>query len=599
MSDSESAPTQREKYGAFWTEDVSDLQIEITCIRNGGQWESDDGTQCGKGLFHHHLRLQKMLYPGKAWHRWNLLLLEQFCYKKFIGIAGAASTGKTRESADWAVANYICFFDQITVIASSTDLKMLERRIWGAIKRAWTGAKKLFPAINGRVLNSDKSIVTEDWTDGEIAVRDFINGIVCIPSVVGGEFKGLGKFVGLKNNRIIQIADELQFMQPGFLDAISNLAKNPFHQCIGIGNPKDREDVLGKLCEPSKLRGGWDGYEPSDKTQVWDTVWPDGVCVNLVGTDSPNFDTPEGEPVPYPYLITRKQIQADLELFGKESWRFEMFNQGVFPESSSARRIFTRQLCEQHRAMEEPMWDDKELKHFGSLDAAYGSIGGDRCVFMEWAMGRDVDGRLILAQIGPPFLVPVSGKKSYSPEDQISHWCKRECEARGISPEYFGFDSTGRGSLVSSLAKIWSPYVVTVEFGGPPTDRQVSKEIKVACKDYYVNFVSELWYQFRNAVEAKQIRGLTANVIEEGCLRGWSVKALGKIQVEPKDECRVRMGRSPDLMDAAVVGLEIARRNGFEISNLNPQARRQNMAWLYNLKTVHRQVQQASQLNYN
>ncbi len=50
----------------------------------------------------------------------------------------------------------------------------------------------------------------------------------------------------------------------------------------------------------------------------------------------------------------------------------------------------------------------------------------------------------------------------------------------------------------------------------------------------------------------------------EGCLREWGIEA-GKLKVEIKEKMKVKSGRSPDLFDALVAGVEGARRRGFVI----------------------------------
>jgi hypothetical protein len=49
-------------------------------------------------------------------------------------------------------------------------------------------------------------------------------------------------------------------------------------------------------------------------------------------------------------------------------------------------------------------------------------------------------------------------------------------------------------------------------------------------------------------------------------MREWGIVGANKIEVEPKDKMKVKTGRSPDLFDALVSGVEMARRLGFTIS---------------------------------
>ena len=122
-----------------------------------------------------------------------------------------------------------------------------------------------------------------------------------------------------------------------------------------------------------------------------------------------------------------------------------------------------------------------------------------------------------------------------TPEDQIANFVKSECERRKIAPENFFFDTTGRGSLMNAFGRIWSPNVVGIEFGGKPTDRKVSGDLDVEASKYYNNFVTELWFAVSYLIQAGQCRGLTEELMMEGCLREWGIEA-GKLKVEIKEK---------------------------------------------------------------
>jgi len=584
-----------EKYGAVWRKGESDVQIEKAAIRRGGRWIGKKGQQCGAGLYEHYLNLQKLYWPNKKWHRWNELLLRTFVENRIIGILGPASSGKTREASDYALTVYSIWPNETTVMVSSTEMRSLELRIWGETKKSWAAAKARFPDFPGCAIGSRLMITTDAKDD---LVRDFRNGIVGIPCVSGGNFVGISKYVGLKNTRVILVADEAQFLPRGFLDSISNLNKNAGFQCIGLGNPKDRTDALGLICEPADSIGGWDGRDQTEKTTTWPTRFEGGVAVQLVGTDSPNFDVPEDAPVPFPFLITRKAIASDIQFYGRESLQFTMMNLGMMPADSTSRRVITRSLCQQFHAMDEVIWGSTTPKKLAGLDAAYGSTGGDRCILTFLSMAYDSRGVQTLAFEEPPMVVPVSSKLGLSPEDQIAEFVMKACITRSMGPEDVFYDSTGRGTLGTAFARLWSPHVNPVEFGGKPSSRPVSLDIRKLCKDYYSKFVTELWYSVRYAIESGQIRGLPEAVMLEGCMREWTIVAGNKIEVESKDKTKLRMGRSPDLFDSFVVAVEGARRRGFQIQRLAGLSRQNNENWLNQLRDKQRLIRKAKELNY-
>ena len=97
-------------------------------------------------------------------------------------------------------------------------------------------------------------------------------------------------------------------------------------------------------------------------------------------------------------------------------------------------------------------------------------------------------------------------------------------------------------------------------------DMETQSRRLMRCDEHYDRLVSELWYQFRYAVESRQIRRLPEDVMDELCMRKWErVHRNNKISIETKQKMKERIGRSPDLGDWAALCLEGARRLGFVI----------------------------------
>jgi hypothetical protein len=78
--------------------------------------------------------------------------------------------------------------------------------------------------------------------------------------------------------------------------------------------------------------------------------------------------------------------------------------------------------------------------------------------------------------------------------------------------------------------------------------------------EVYVNKVSEIWFVGREYLQSNQIRGISPSLAKELCARTYSTKARGRVQVEPKEQAKKRIGRSHDLGDSALLCLELARR---------------------------------------
>jgi hypothetical protein len=344
------------------------------------------------------------------------------------------------------------------------------------------------------------------------------------------------------------------------------LNKNAGFQCIVLGNPKDTTDALGVVCEPAAHLGGWDGgIDQTGGTKTWPNRFKDGITIQLVGSDCPNMDVPEDQPPPFPFLITREAIQADVSFYGKDSLHFTMMNEARMPRGAANRRVITRNMCLKFGAMEEPVWENDTRTNIGFLDAAYGGAGGDRTVFGQLQFGPGLDGetKRQLLFLVDTMVVPTNYKEGLV-EEQIANFVRDQCEQRNIPPANFFFDTTGRGSLMSAFSRLWSAEIQGVEFGGFAPDITVSAKLDISARDFYDRMVTFLWYRAREVIEARQFRGMTEDVMTEGCFREWGY-AGKKVSVETKEDMKLKSGRSPDLFDALCCGIWGAQQRGFVI----------------------------------
>jgi len=577
------------RYGLKWPSGTPEVDIEIHMVRKGGQWKSKDKVY-GDGLFEHFKRLETLLFK-KVWHRWNEMQLREWLEHRTIGVIGPASSGKTHSAATDNLTDYYCWPDCTTILICSTTKERLEDRIWGEIKKYHKIAKSFWPHLPGNLIEGRLRLVTQgkdDCAEG----RDFRNGIIGVPCKRGGDYVGLGDFIGIKNKRVRMVADELQLLPSAFVFSVSNLDKNPDLKVTGLGNPKETTDALGAFCEPAFNLGGWDGgIDQTPETKTWPTRRPDGICIQLVGTDSPNLDGKLGIP-----LITQDAINRDIEQYGKDSLQFTMMNMGMMPRGQGSRRVITRQLCIKNGAMSEPVWLDGNKTHIGFLDAAYKGVGGDRCVFGQIDIGYEPTGEIDngvvwnvtnqntsnvpkkqIITLVDLLVVPINVKIDVEPEDQIVRYVREQCEKRGILPENFFFDSGMRTSLVTTFGQVWTPMVNSIDCGGSPTGRPVSSSMTIIdpktgntrlklCSEHYSKFITELWFSVRLSIESCQFRGLKESAMTEGCQREWKMVGKNRIEVEPKHIMKEKTGKSPDLFDAIAIGVEGARRRGFQIS---------------------------------
>lgn len=560
------------KYGCRFSDNALPLDIEFAMIRKGEAWLQSQG----RSLFYHYREAQKIIWPDEDHHRWSDLILEEILKNDITVLLGAKDSGKTRGMCKFGLTDYFCFPDDTLIIVSSTDIRSLEGRVWGDIKGMFAKAKELHEWLPGVVLDSKHAICTDDLDDEAVLARDMRKGILCIPcKTSSGGQTNISAYVGMKQRRRRYLADEFQFMSQSMYDSLGNANSGNF-KMVCAGNPIGQGDPLDIISEP---KGGWESMPEPEKTATWDNEkFLRSRTVNLVGTDSPNFDYPADQPNRFWYLTNRDSIARTVAGYGADSHQFYSQCKGVRKSGLNARRVITQELCKKFNAFGDCTWEGDTIK-VCAVDAAYGSVGGDRAIGGHIEFGKCLDGQFRIF-IHPQVMIPVSVKRSdMSPEDQIATWSKNYCISYDIPPENYFYDSTGRGSLGPALARIWSASVNPVEFGGAPTGRPVSLDTYTEdknihgrrlkrCDEHYRKFVTELWWSSRLVIESDQMRGLSQECCREGCMREWKEVAGGKIEVEAKQETKERMGRSPDLYDQLVTAIEGARRLGFQIAKL-------------------------------
>lgn len=565
------------RYGLQWSDEITPLQVEFWCIKKGKEWCE----QQGRSLLYHYEQAQKLLWPDDDVHRWSELALKSFVENPLIVLMGPSDCGKTYPSAKFGLIEYWVSPNNTLVLVSSTDVRGLELRVWGAIKDLYNRAKERHDYLPGHVLESLHCITTDEREDEK--ARVLRKGIICIPCMQNGRYVGLGKYVGIKQSRIRQIGDECQLMASSFLDAVPNyLGKD--YKGIFLGNPLDPIDPLGRIAEPEC---GWEQLPEPEKTTVWKTRFHGGICVNFIGTDSPNFDYPREHPIRFPYLISHRKIEAVKQFWGPESMEFYSQCKGVMKAGLVGRRVITRELCRQHFAHDTAVWQGGERIKLYGCDPAYG--GGDRCVGIMGEFGEERTGVQIL-KVYKPEIIPISLRLNTMPEDQIAMYVKGRLETENIPTSNCFYDSFGKGTLGYAFSRHFGASTpIPVDSGARPTTRPVRHDLYKEedgntrlkrCDEHFSKFVTELWFSVRYIIECDQMRELPEDVMMEGTLREYGLVHGNKIEIETKEDTRERMGRSPDLFDALAIMVEGARQRGFKIQKLGIKPDSVEESWM-------------------
>lgn len=566
------------KYGLEWHENWRDepVRIEIEMVRSGG-FKEVAGVKYGLGLFEHFKQLQILLWPeNEDHHRWSDLVLKEILENRITVVGGARDTGKTHIAlARYGLTDYFCWPEETLILMSSTHAQGLQLRVYGDVKDLLQRAKEIHPWLPGNIVESKFGIFT-DSLGPQATIRDMRKGIICVPCVGGdGEWlEGLEKFIGVKQKRRRLLGDEVQFMDASYLNVMSNLDKGNF-KGVFCGNFLGRGDPLDQLAEPLK---GWLSIGDPKKTTIWENR-KGGKTVNLIGTDSPNFDVGPNEPVPFPYLIDRSDVETVKRRYGEDSLQYWSQIKGVRKSDLMAHRILTMEICRKYGAFEPCTWESTGNTKIYALDAAF---GGDRPVGGMIEFGRIVGGRIAI-KVHTPRSLPLKITDQETPEEQLAKTMRDECLLLGIPPENVFYDAGMRATLAVQIGRLFSINCNAINFGGTATPRPVSSDDFVydeklrskrlkRCDEAYSKFVTELNFSVRMVVEAGQMREIPEDVVREFEMREWYKVTGDRYELETKAETKKRMGFSPDLADWLAIAVEGARRLGFSIEGIREVA---------------------------
>lgn len=547
------------------------LEVEFKFIQGGGYIEVK-GKKYGDGLFSHYRKAQSLLWPSEDHHTWSDLILKTILDERLTVVQGSRDSSKTRTISKYVLTDYFCFPEITLILMSSTDVRGLELRVWGDLKDLWQQAKDRHKdSIQGYPLDSKHGIFTDTLSEDSDDIRDMRKGIICVPVLdsQGNETKALEKFVGVKQKRRRLVADESQFLPVSYLNILSNLDKGDFKAAF-TGNPLGQK-ALDKVSEPDC---GWDNHPEPKKTTTWRNKF-DGVTINLVGPDSPNFDP--NRPKDYPYLVNQDDVERVRKRYGPDSIEYYSQIMGVRKSGLNPRIVLNSEMCKVNGAYDDCVWGHDEITSVLGIDAGY---GGDACETILIKFGNNSQGHPVI-KFHEPEVIPINLNDPSTPEDQIANQVRRKCEILKVPYTNVFFEAGMRATLAISLARILGPEVNAVNAGGPATTRPVSEDLFVddpdrgigakrpkRCDEHYSKFITETYFSVRLLVECKQAREIPKSVVKEFSDREWVWARGTRYELETKEDFKLRCHYSPNKADATAIAVEGARRLGFQIQRI-------------------------------
>lgn len=479
-------------------------------------------------------------------HPWAELMIKAALENKYLAIGGSASSGKSHIMAAWGIVNWLSQPQDTLVLMTSTTLREARKRIWGSVMA-------LLTVIDGAPIRIRDSIGSASYVNekGTLIERA---GLSLISAEKSKTKEAVGKFIGLKQSRVILLGDELSELSEAILNAgLTNLSKNPSFQMIGMSNPNSRFDAFGIWSTP---KDGWDSVD-TNTADEWETKWH-GKYIRLDGERSPNIVAGE---VIYPWLPTQEKLDEDKALLGVESRGYMRMVRAVFFDSDETTGIYTENELTSSGALNKVNWQGNPVNVAG-LDPSF-TNGGDRTVLFLAQCGYDTTGQYVIEFGKAIHLNDDATNKAVPRTYQIVEQVQKECKKHGVLPENLSVDATGAGApFCDVLAGEWSNKFMRISFGGKASDKRVSVNSSKIGAELYVNRVSELWFVGKELMRTKQIFGIDSELAQEMTARNYDMIKSGslRMKIESKPEFKSRFGRSPDLADAAFLALDCARQ---------------------------------------
>lgn len=499
----------------------------------------------GEGRYQHlRFMTERLLKDDFQFHEWSERALQTFCEKKYSVVRGCSGSSKSTSAALYGHFFFRCAPLDTAVLCVSTSIDGARRRLWREASRFYAGLCKTVGPDGSRQLESPRPAIYAAEKDGA-----HIYGIVAVGK--GTEQEAIRTLKGFHPKRILLILDEADSVPQDLVDVFDvNLQVGTTEaQLIALGNDPSPFNTLGRLCDVE--------HEPRDQDE-WEPR-PDTRVLTFNGFKSPNIR----DGGIWKGIFDQKNLDDILSKHPAGSRYVDIFVRGRYNPDGADDVVIPESMFLKFKCRETGIiWRD-EVEHCALLDPAF---GGDRCAWRLMDVGFDVEGkRRVLFH--PPVVIPITAETPDNPaEYQIAKKVMELNPRYEVLPANFILDRTGTGRGTHSvLLREYSTEVRGCEFGGAASERRVSEVNDKRCCDEYDRKVTELYFSFREFVEAGMVRGLDLETCREFSGRTFEMKGSGagkRYSIETKQDFRDRGNLSPDLSDACVLGAELLRLKG-------------------------------------
>lgn len=316
-------------------------------------------------------------------------------------------------------------------------------------------------------------------------------------------------FQGIHARYVLVVIDEACGVPEALWDAADALITNTDSRMLAIGNPDDPGSHFAKVCLPGS---GWN-------------------VVHVDAYDSPAFT---GESIPEELaalLISRVWVEERRLAWGEDSPIFQAKVRGRFSKDSEFGVIPASSLARCQRGRDYHNEHGETIGQGVDLGVDVGA-GGDQTV--------------IAAMAGPRVWI-VARDRNRDTMHTVGLVVRaiNETGARRVRVDEIGIGKGVCDRLAEQRGQSHHAEVVGVNVGRSSSDPA-----------RFLNVRSELWWDVGRSLceeTAWDLERLDDEAIGELLAPRYKLDSRGRVVVEPKDEVRKRLGRSPDSADAVLL----------------------------------------------
>lgn len=312
-------------------------------------------------------------------------------------------------------------------------------------------------------------------------------------------------FQGIHARRVLVVVDEAGGVPRQLWDAVESLVTNDDSRVLAIGNPDNPQSHFRELCQPGS------GYN----------------VVRISAFDTPNMTGEWVPPDVAAMLVSQRWVDERRERWGEGSPLWQAKVLAEFPDDTEDGVIPWSWLA---ACRDNPPADEADEPRRLGVDVG---AGGDESV-----MALRVGLRVSVVQRDR---VPDTMRTAETAARRAS-----EHGVRTINVDSIGIGKGVADRLRQLRREGWhDAEVVEVNVGRPAREGRRFPRLR-----------DELWWVVGR--ELSETRGWDLSDLDDDALTqlaapSYSIDASGRVKVEPKDETRKRLGRSPDVADAVLL----------------------------------------------